>query len=312
MKRQVVVSAPGSTMLFGEHSVLHGGSAVVCAVASRLRVAASLRDDGRVVIRSALGNLNTSLSGRLSDATHRFTLALVERWKSRFAGGIELDIVSDFSHTLGLGSSAALVVAVAGALRCISGLPLVPQKMRDECLAVVRDIQGSGSGADLIASLYGGVVHYRPATCNVTQLAEDIPICLYYSGYKTATPEVIAKVAAESGRAVSLYDHLYRLMGECTLGAAFAIRDNNLSKLACCMNIYHGLLESLGVCDRTLADMVHSLRESGCHGAKISGSGLGDCVVALCSHNGGPVLPGHKMIPITIAKQGVHLDYFPE
>ena len=303
--KRVVVSAPGSTMLFGEHAVLYGEAAIACAVETRLRVEAVLRDDRKVIIHSALGDLETSLDRLTQDHTHRFTLALLEKWKNRLPGGLELTITSDFSHKVGLGSSAALTVAVAGALRCISGLPLRPRTMLDECLAVVKEVQGSGSGTDLVASLYGGVVHYRPATRSVTPLGEDLPLTLYYSGYKTPTPDVIAHVTEERALIPSLYDHLFRVMAECTQQATGAIRENNRARLGRCMNIYHGLMDALGVCDKTLSGMVHALREQGAEGVKISGSGLGDCVIAL-----GKVgeLTGHDLIPVPVAKCGVYLE----
>ncbi|MCL6270809.1 mevalonate kinase [Sansalvadorimonas sp. 2012CJ34-2] len=303
--QRVVVSAPGSTMLFGEHAVLYGEAAIACAVETRLRVEAALRDDRRVVIRSSLGGLETDLDRLAQDHTHRFTLALLEKWKNRLPGGLDLAISSDFSHKVGLGSSAALTVAVAGALRSISGLPLRPRTMLDECLAVVQEVQGSGSGTDLVASLYGGIVHYRPATRSVTPLGEDLPLTLYYSGYKTPTPEVIAHVTKERALIPSLYDHLFRVMGECTQQATGAIREHNMTRLGRCMNVYNGLMEGLGICDKTLSEMVHTLRQQGAEGVKISGSGLGDCVIAL--GNAGD-LAGYDLIPVPVAKCGVYLE----
>ena len=303
--QRVTVSVPGSTMLFGEHAVLYGEAAIACAVETRLRVEATLRNDRKIIIHSALGDLETDLDRLAQDETHRFTLALLERWKNRLPGGLDLKITSDFSHRVGLGSSAALTVAVAGALRCISGLPLRPRTMLDECLSVVQEIQGGGSGTDLVASLYGGIVHYRPATRSVTPLGEDLPVSLYYSGYKTPTPDVIKKVKEERMLIPSLYDHLFRMMADCTQQATGAIREGKLARLGRCMDIYQGLMDALGVCDKNLADMVYTLRQQGAQGVKISGSGLGDCVIALGEAG---ELEGYERIPVSVAKCGVYLE----
>ena len=63
------------------------------------------------------------------------------------------------------------------------------------------------------------------------------------------------------------------------------------------------LMEQLGVCDDTLKDMVTKLQsDAGVLGAKISGSGLGDCVLSL----GIPQkkLEGYLNIPVKITDRG--------
>ncbi|MTI13396.1 mevalonate kinase [Sansalvadorimonas verongulae] len=306
----VVVSAPGSTMLFGEHAVLHGQAAIACAMDARLSVKATLRSDRKVIIRSALGNYESELDDLEKDQVHRFTLCLLKRWRNRLPGGVELEVASGFSHTVGLGSSAALTVAVAAAFRRLCGLAMKQRALLDECLAVVQEVQGSGSGTDLVASIYGGVVHYRPDTRSVTPLGESLPIVLHYCGYKTPTPDVIARVKAERMYTPSLYDHLFRMMGECTQQAAGAIREGDLARLGRCMNVYHGLMDSLGVCDEALASMVHQLRSQSVLGVKISGSGLGDCVVSLENPEATArsALNDYESLPVSVSTAGVRFE----
>jgi len=47
------------------------------------------------------------------------------------------------------------------------------------------------------------------------------------------------------------------------------------------MNINQGLLEALGVNTRELSSLIHACREAGAFGAKLSGAGGGDCMIAL-------------------------------
>ena len=308
--KSVVVSAPGSTMLFGEHAVLHGEAAIACAMDARLSVKVTLRSDRKVIIRSSLGDYESDLDDLEKNQVHRFTLCLLKRWRNRLPAGVELEVASGFSHTVGLGSSAALTVAVAAAFRHLCGLAMKQRALLDESLAVVQDVQGSGSGTDLVASIYGGVVHYRPDTRSITPLAETLPIVLHYCGYKTPTPEVIARVKVERMHTPSLYDHLFRMMGECTQQAAGAIRESNLVRLGRCMNVYHGLMDSLGVCDEVLAGMVHQLRGQKVLGAKISGSGLGDCVVSLENSEAAAqsVLGDYESLPVSVSTAGVRFE----
>ncbi|MGB2129995.1 MAG: mevalonate kinase family protein, partial [Marinobacterium sp.] len=132
-------------------------------------------------------------------------------------------------------------------------------------------------------------------------------ISLYYSGYKMKTPDVLALVEQKATRQPELYAGLYRLMGQACRAAEQAVREQNWTELGVLMNLYQGLMDALGVCDATLADMIYRLRaEPGVQGAKISGSGLGDCVLAL-----GQVeseLPW-EAIPVSVAATGVEIRY---
>lgn len=303
---ELVVSAPGSLMLMGEHAVLHGSPSVVCAVDQRLQVSVTPRTDRRVLIRSTLGDLDTSLDFLAESHTHRFTLALLTRWRNRLTTGFEMTITSDFSDKVGLGSSAALTVVVATVLRRLSGLPLRQRALLDECISVVKQVQGHASGSDIAASIHGGVVCYRPATGGVLPLGSALSLGVYYCGYKMPTADVIKRVEEQRACLSLLYDRLFEMMSACTQQAISAIQSTDLPQLGHCMNIYHGLLDSLGVCDSTLASMVFWLREQDVLGAKISGSGLGDCVVCLLKPDQAPpAMPDFTRLPVSICERGV-------
>ena len=49
------------------------------------------------------------------------------------------------------------------------------------------------------------------------------------------------------------------------------------------MDINQGYLESLGVSSNKLAAMIYAARDAGAYGAKLSGAGGGDCIIALAS-----------------------------
>ncbi len=79
------------------------------------------------------------------------------------------------------------------------------------------------------------------------------------------------------------------------------------------MNIQQGLMESLGVNTHLLRDMVDDLRkQSGMLGAKISGSGMGDCVIGLgalpaqYAYEGAH--SGILSVPVQMTSQGVHCE----
>lgn len=305
---KIEVSAPGSLMLMGEHAVLFGEPALACAVDARLAVTLLPRHDRQVLVDSALGQYRGTLERLAPMPELAFVLAVIEHYAPQLEYGFELTIRSGFSHTVGLGSSAAVTAATTAAIAAHTGQGTAPEELFDIALTAVHRVQnGRGSGTDLAASIYGGVISYSLAPCEVRPLPGLPPIVLYYCGYKMKTPDVLALVEHKAMRQPELYAGLYRLMGQTTIAAEQAVREQDWTALGELMNIYQGLMDALGVCDATLADMVHCLRaEQAVLGAKISGSGLGDCVLAL-----GQVeseLPWES-IPVAVAATGVEIRY---
>src|SRR5437868_4870632 len=108
--------APASLMLFGEHSVLREGIAVVGAVGAFLTVEINLRDDDTICVISALGEESATLQRLELSNKFRFLQAVLTSLQSLYTTGFTCVITSDFPPTQGLGSSAALTIAAIAAI----------------------------------------------------------------------------------------------------------------------------------------------------------------------------------------------------
>ena len=302
----IKVTAPGSIMLMGEHAVLFGHRAIACAVDKRIHVTLTPRADSVVVIRSALADYHATLQNLESDSRLSFVIYAIRQVAPELPSGFELDIHSEFSHTVGLGSSAAVTAAVVKALSAYLKEKLPRCQLFDRALAVIHGVQGRGSGTDLAASVYGGLIGYTVKPQQISALNGLPPISLYYAGYKTKTPDVLAHVAEHTKAFPDLYRSIYQLMNDTTLKAEDAIQQQNWLELGLLMNVYQGLMDALGVNDAVLSDIVYSLRRSDAvMGAKISGSGLGDCVIALGSDDS-LSLP-YESIAVAVSGEGVEV-----
>lgn len=299
--------APGSIMLLGEHAVLRGATAIACALDKYIRVTLQPRAGREIRVQSALGEYRASLDQLPEAAELAFVVAALRRWRGQLPSGFELRIEADFAHTVGLGSSAAVVAAMTVALARFAGQSTAPEALFEPALAVIHEVQdGRGSGTDLAASLFGGLIAYRMQPRRLEPLPGLPPLGLWYVGYKMKTPAVLALVEAQRDRYPELYQGLDRLMADCTERAVTAIRQQDWVALGELINLYQGLMDALGVCDRKLAALVYRLREGeGVYGSKISGSGLGDCVLTL-GHDPALSAPGEP-IPIAISASGSQL-----
>jgi phosphomevalonate kinase len=201
----MIVRAPGKAFVSGEYAMLHGAPGVVVAVD-----------------RHARARLETGGSPELSP----FLAELVRRRPA--PAGQHPVVDSSALHDargvkLGLGGSAAVTVAAAGALLAAEGRPLDHQAERAEllrlCVAAHRAAQGGrGSGGDVAASVYGGVVrvalHDGAVEVTPAALPDGFTLKLFRLGGPASTPEMLRQVealaAAESARHAALMEALVR------------------------------------------------------------------------------------------------------
>ncbi len=300
-------SAPATLMLMGEHAVLHGKHALVAAASPRLHVYLQPRLDRIITIRSALGNYTGSLDTLEITDPFRFILSIIKQMNVQ--QGMDLEIQSDFAATLGLGSSAAVMVATAAAI-----LECAPQdkSLFDICYASLLEVQGRGSGADLMAAIVGGIVLYRrepvffkPIWPNPS--LTELPFHLIYAGYKTPTPEVIQIVEAWRQQDPARYAQLFEDIDRCVAQAAQALETGDLPRFAQAMQANQKLMQALGVSDTHLDQIVHDLEATpGILAAKISGSGLGDCVFAVGHRDNQNNIAG-EVLDVRLSTQGVQI-----
>ena len=285
-------------MITGEHAVVHGAPAVVAAIEQRVHVSISFIDEDTLSITSQIAPPQQAPMDRLvAEGPYRFVIACVLAFKHRLTGGLQIDITSEIDPTLGLGSSAAVTVATLAGLEGAA-----TEDLHSYALKIIREQQGRGSGADLAASLHGGVLSYQiegDGPARILPLPLPPQLSLFNVGYKTPTSEVLARVAAAREDTPDEIDAIYREMSDMSQETIELIQDGNWEDIGPHLAAYQSLMQRLGVSDDALeAAVVRALVASDVIGAKISGSGLGDCVLAV-----GAVPKGFA--PVEVARQGV-------
>lgn len=307
-------SAPGSIMLLGEYGVLFSNPALVCAVDKRIHVTLQPREDTAINIHSeALGTYSTDLNVLQVEKPFHFVLAAIRHFQTKIRRGCDIEITSEFSHKVGLGSSAAVTVATLAALVTWLEIRVSPLELVRQARSIIRQCQGLGSGADVAASVYGGVVYYHAQPLMAEKLAVKLPLSLFYTGYKTPTPEAVKHVKSTFTHYPHIFKQLCASIGQCATEGMHLIRKQDWQRLGEVMNIQQGLMESLGVSPPIMQHMTNVLRkQNGVIGAKISGSGFGDCVVSLgeCQDeiNFGSDYAGIQPIPMEMTLYGVQSE----
>lgn len=276
-----VSRAPANIMLMGEHSVVYGQKALAAALNQTLHIEWETREDANVCIVSDLGQHQTSLKDLAPHPNFQWILETFRHFRPELSHGFNLTVKSEFGSTYGLGSSAAVLSAMLGGLFHYLNKPLEFGALFPVGLNIIHTIQKRGSGTDLATSLTGGMVLFDPKNQTVKKLEQTLPLHLFYSGYKTPTAEVLAQVANLWHKHPDLLDQVYRLMGKVTEQSFQALVSRSFDDFYFFVDRYQGLMDTLGVNDRVLSELVYRLRQTpGIRASKISGSGLGDCVLA--------------------------------
>jgi len=280
---RIVASVPGSLMLLGEHAVLHGRRALVCAINKRIKVSLSKINKGILRINSDLGTYEAPLDDLTDHSDFCFVLDAVKQYPQE--QGIELKIESDFSSDIGFGSSAAVTVATHAAL-----MGNVDDRMElfKRSLATIHRVQERGSGADIAASVFGGVVAYRADPLEIHPMAESFPLTAVYSGAKMKTVEVIRHLEERRALNPEYFEKIFDRM-DASIGEVVS----DFPMLGKMLVLNQKLMEEMGLCNDALAEIISIFQTlpvpSGVEGgvpAKISGSGLGDCAIGSVAPTG--------------------------
>ncbi|MFT7518316.1 MAG: phosphomevalonate kinase [Kiritimatiellia bacterium] len=164
--------APGKVVVLGEYAVLDGAPAVVVAVDRGVRCTISPSD--HLIIETPGSN----------DRFVRPALLAARAPAARYL--FEADRPADTSSKAGLGSSASATVVATLAGMINRGESPSPADLHALGLQVHRAVQGSGSGIDVAASAWGGVI--RMERQGVTRLPTPAwTPAVVWSGQSAAT-----------------------------------------------------------------------------------------------------------------------------
>lgn len=273
---KIRVSAPGKLMLMGDHAVVYGFPCIVTAVDKRLYVEAEIINNKEDEI----------ITPQVKES--RFVLETIADFKEKFKLKKSVKIVTkgDFSHNVGLGSSSAVTVATFSALSSLFNVSLSKRQIFELSYKVNLKIQGLGSGFDIAAATYGGTLYFVTGGKAIEPLNIDLlPLVVGYSGVKADTPFYVRRVAETFKNRKNEMKLIFEKIAKLVESAKKSLREKNLKKLGRYMTDNHKLLQQLKVSIPKLDEMVEAAVKAGAYGAKLSGAGGGDCMIALVSED---------------------------
>lgn len=312
---RVVASAPGKAVLIGEYAVLNGSPALVLAVNRRARVTVRvcprnashvevpqlglepvrfrLRSDMRI---DWLDNQADQPAFRRARQTLDWQLGRGARLGASFDGlQIRIDTSALYRQTredavkLGIGSSAAMTVALAGALEAMfdpAPVAVVRDRLWKCLLTPYREGQdGRGSGIDLAASLFGGCQRFQltenGARVDPVRLPEALRLVFVWAGVAASTPDFLARFDHWRSHRTEQARHLLQQMDECCSAALGMVEQDDATGFMTCINNFRHLMGKIGetmgapVVSRPLEQIIETAASAGV-ACKPCGAGGGD------------------------------------
>lgn len=270
-------------MLMGEHAVLHGYPAIIAAINQRIHISLIPRSDRKLSIDSLLGRYDSAIDNIGVVKPFQFVLAVMKHFQAKLQRGFDLIISSDIDHQLGLGSSAAVTVATLAVLCRYIQIKLTQRQLIEQAVTIIRRVQGRGSGADVAASVLGGIVYYDAQSYRYQQLTKYFfTISLVYCGHKVSTADILRQMTVREKDRPSYYQQCYRKIGEAAQCAWQAMLQQDIDSLAQQFVVHQQGMSRLELTEPLLEELIDQARQLDViAAAKISGAGLGDCILTL-------------------------------
>jgi len=280
----------GKVILLGEHGVVYGHPALAAGLGVGVHATAhvSESDDDVIVARPwgvtarvgseeplALG-LQAILEGMPSDRLPGAGSAADRRPRVR----VEVDV--ELPGGAGLGCSAAIGVAVTGALDELWSIERTDEARGDYSLRWERVFHGNPSGVDNAMAAVGGVALFRRGQpLQAVRVKKPLPLVIAHSGESSSTKEIVAMVARQRDAETERVDEAFEAIAALVNNAKLAVEAGDLKGLGQLFDLNQMLLAGLMLSTEKLEELCRVAREEGALGAKLTGAGAGGCMIAL-------------------------------
>jgi mevalonate kinase len=280
-------TAPGKIILFGEHAVVYDRPAIAVPV-MQVRARAVVMPDPRAPAgRIRLQAPDIDLEADFADlpAHHPLVCAL----KGVFSElGIQqppactLRVTSTIPIAAGMGSGAAVSVAVIRALAAFLGHALPAERVSALAYEVEKLHHGTPSGIDNTVVTYGApVIYQRGRPIEFLQVGAAFMLMIADTGIASPTSVAVGDVRRAWEKQPAYYEALFDQIAGIVRTAREVIENGDPRDLGPLMDDNQDCLARMDVSSPELDRLVAAARRVGALGAKLSGAGRGGNLIAL-------------------------------
>jgi len=285
----VKISAPGKIILLGEHAVVYGRPALAVPV-TQVHADVEVRDSSRpgIWIDAPDIGLHTELNTLPSDhpiaaVIHNFLFI------SHLAPfpDLEIKVTSTIPVASGLGSGAAVTVALTRALSSHLDVSMSDEEVSIFTYEIEKLHHGTPSGIDNTVVTYAKPVYFvKGRPIETLTVGNQFTIIIGDTGISAPTKESVGAVRKLWEADKVKWDGVFDQVGEIANRARKAIEQGRTKELGRLMDQNHALLQEMTVSSLELDTLVSAAVKAGALGAKMSGGGRGGNMIALTETDG--------------------------
>lgn len=277
-------AAAGKVILLGEHAAVYDRHVLALPLDRAVTVSLRESDETTWVIRERDDERRFSQQERVPAGLSEMLDLIVQRL-GLSGRAFEIRLRSRIPRAAGLGSSAAVAVAILRAFDHVFELGLADTAIHEFAFECEKLAHGNPSGIDNTVATFGRPVLYRKSAtppAKVLDLAEFPPIVIAASATQSGTKDQVLAVQSRHARMAGRYNAIFDEIDAIAVAGAAALTGRDYVQLGALMNLCHGLLNAIEVSTPELEKMVDIARRNGAVGAKLTGAGGGGSIVALC------------------------------
>jgi hydroxymethylglutaryl-CoA reductase len=289
-RHEAMGEAAGKVILLGEHAVVYGKRALALPIPRAVAARVSAGVSGSTIVIPEWG-VDSHIAPDDPTGIGPAVL-LIMRELGIETGNYRVEMHSSLPRAMGLGASAAFAVALVRAFASELALELDDAAVNAIAFKCEELAHGTPSGIDNTLATYSTPLLFRrdgALEIETLDLSELPPVVIACSHTPGLTRDQVARVRERRERHPDRFDAIFREMDGLSRDGADALREHDYGRLGELMNIGQGLLSAIGVSTAELEGMVELARAAGAAGAKLTGSGGGGSIVALCPGTEAPV-----------------------
>ncbi len=283
----IISKASGKIILFGEHAVVYGYPAIAVPVNSiQVKVAilpAINTGQSLIKIRNINWHGDVFFTALDENSPIRISINNVFNLIKQTPPNFKMTISSTIPIAAGLGSSAALAVAITKGMSQFLGIHLSNEEINALAYKSEEIQHGSPSGIDNSVITFGYPILYsKTKYISQIEIKDSIHIILADTGKRTLTKDAVALVRQSREKKPNFINPILAEIGSLVEEAAEALLVGEIKKIGRLMVRNHVALKKIGVSSIELDQLVESALKNGALGAKLCGGGKGGYIVAVC------------------------------
>jgi mevalonate kinase len=283
----ISASAPGKIILCGEHAVVYGFPAIAIPL-HELRTRVVIQPDpfakpDSIHIVFAAYQIDCLVDELPDTDPIRFVFSqLKSHLGLHNLPAMHIHVSSNIPSASGLGSSAALAVALNRAVSEFIGFSLADDEINQLAFEVEKLNHGTPSGVDNTVSTFAQPIYFiKDQSFSVIRPAFPLNLLVADSGLASSTSKAVNDVRALLSDQPQRVEHVFTEIGNLVKRIRTYLDSADPIQIGREITANHRLLQELQVSCPELDRLVDAAIQAGAYGAKLCGAGQGGNMIAL-------------------------------